>query len=655
MNRSSHCGKLIALVVLVSLVFAALTPTAAFAEGDIPEAPPAEVPPAAPEEDVTEAVELLAEAVAVIVQDGAALPLASQGALDGLCDPDPWFYCSVGCVGGKSGPFTLISDALAAWVPRKGYGFIYLEGNYNRNQNLVIDGGTYPTLKGIVWDTTTPGNKPVVNGTLEVHHFTAGFTLQGFTKIASAGKAIYFHDNSGLIKLVDLTVSNAGGTGIYINNKGPVSIISVTASNNLYEGVYIKNAYEYEDGSGYVSVGNVTITNSAFLRNGGAANGANYTGLDVWSTGNILLNGVTAYGNAGDGANFAIYGNSLLIRNSVFSGNIDNPSEDAWGFGIFAYTGELASPSITLDNVVLDGNNADGALLSTTGNITLKKVMASGNGGHGVFISRYYDTASVGARNVTVQNSTFTSNQDSNLEIHASGAVRIVNLYSSGSVNGDGLSVNNYSYNTLPVPVTVLGAVLNGNHGTGGMIESDGTITLAGITANANGGTGMYLDNWWTGSAGNIIISGSLGVNQFNENNAGDGLNASTNGNVNLASIQANRNYYSGLDVAGYGTNSNVSLLNVEASGNKFSGYAGVYVITTGNVTLNKVSTWYNTGNGIYIKNSDAIYSRTVNISNSTVNYNGYTGTTDNNKSGNRSAFCWRHHAEPGHRQWKFI
>ena len=59
MKRSSHYGKLIPLIVLVSLIFAALTPTAAFAEGDIPEAPPAEAPPAEaeqPEEDVPAAV-----------------------------------------------------------------------------------------------------------------------------------------------------------------------------------------------------------------------------------------------------------------------------------------------------------------------------------------------------------------------------------------------------------------------------------------------------------------------------------------------------------------------------------------------------------------------------------------------------------------------
>jgi len=76
--------------------------------------------------------------------------------------------------------------------------------------------------------------------------------------------------------------------------------------------------------------------------------------------------------------------------------------------------------------------------------------------------------------------------------------------------------------------------------------------------------------------------------------------------------------------------------MNVEASGNKGTGAedAGISITAKGSVLLNKVTAGYNAGNGIYIKNEAGTYSRPVTISNSSANYNGYTGATDNNKKG---------------------
>jgi len=631
---------LLSVFLVFSLVLAAVTPGFVYAEGDIPEAPPPEpevVEESLPE-DTSSAVELLAESGAVIASPGGeVVPLASQAALEVICDPDPWFYCSVGCVGGKSPSYATINLALENWVSKKGYGFIFLEGGYDNNLTVEINGDTYPTLKGIVWDKTTPGAKPQVNGLLEIYNFKTGFTLQGFSKTNNALDAIYLHGNSGPIKLVDVAVSNPGGYGIYISDqRGPVSLNNVSVMDSQYRGLYIDN--RYYDGTKYVNTGNVTITNSAFLRNGGVGLAGNYTGLTIHTAGSIVLNGVTAYGNEGDGGDFMIYGVlPLIIRNSVFSYSVDNPDDARYGFGIYTYLNTPTSPvAITLDNVTLMGNEAAGALLRTGGNITLNKVYSANNILQGVYISGDYDSDSVGAKNVTVTNSTFISNQDNNLEVHASGAVKVVNLYSTGSGGGDGLYVNNFSYNTLLVPVTVLGAVLSGNGNEGAYIGSDGTITVAGITANGNEGYGMYLDNWWTNPSGNIIVSGSLGLNQFNENGGSHGMNITSYGNISISSVQANRNTYSGIYIGGYGATSNVSLLNAEASGNKGSDvdYAGIRITAKGRVILNKVNAGYNEGYGIYIKNDTGTYSRPVTIYNSSANYNGYTGTTDNNKKG---------------------
>lgn len=624
---------LFSLVLIISLVLAAVTPGLVYAEGDIPEAPPPEpvVEETAPEDAAT-AVEVLAEAGAVIADPGGeVVPLASQAALDVVCDPDPWFYCSVGCVGGKSPVYGTFFEALNNWTPKKGYGYLYVQGSvvpYNIGPNTIYGGGTgnpFSTMTGIVWDKT--GIKPVINGTIELYGFTKGFTMQGLTITANSGDpAIDIHDTFGTIKLVDVSVINTGDTGIEIAvHKGPVIITNVNVKDSLLHGLYIDN--KFSDGTKYVNVGNVTITNSSFIRNGGPGILGNHTGLTIFSSGSILLNGVTAFGNEGDGADLINYGvNPLVIRNSVFSNNQANPDASYYGFGIYTYNAVASLAAITLDNVILAGNEADGALLRTGGNIILNKVYATSNTQHGVYISGNYDADSVGAKNVIVTNSTFIGNTDNNLEIHASGGVKIANLYSTASVTGSGLFVNNNSYGTIRAPVSVLGAVLSKNSSSGGYIGSLGTITLAGISALANGSYGMYLDNQWLDVTSGIIVSGTLGMNRFNDNSGARGFSASTYGNASISSVQANGNNAGGVFVAGYGVNSNVSLVNVEASGNKNSAFVGVSVSTSGSVMLNKVTALMNAGQGINIYNAGAAYSRPVQIISSTASENGKEG-----------------------------
>jgi len=621
------------LLLVFSLVLSAVTPGLVYAEGDIPEEPAPEPPVVeeTPPEDTGSAVEQLAESGAVIADPGGDLvPLASQAALDVVCDPDPWFYCSVGCVGGKSPVYGTFAEAISNWAAKKGYGYLYIQGsavpyvtNFSLNGTPATPSNPFNTLTGIVWDKT--GLKPVLNGIIELWGFTKGFTLQGLTITANSGNpAIYFHNTTGTIKLVDVSVSNTGGSGIRIYNKGPVIITNVNANDNKQDGLFVDNVYN--DGIKYVSTGNVTITNSAFLRNG-VSSTSEYSGLQINSSGSILLNGVTAYGNAGNGGSFLVDGNLLLIRNSVFSGTIDTWALAGWGFGVYTHAPANSLAAITFDNVILNGNEADGAYLQTGGNITLNRVYAANNGQHGVYISGDYNVDSVGAKNVTVSNSTFTSNSDTNLEIHASGAVKVTNLYSTKSVSGRGLYVNNHTYNSIPVPVTILGAFLIGNAQDGAFIGSDGTITVAGITALENGWDGMYLDNWWSsGSTGNIIVSSSLGLNRFNGNTGGRGLYSGSYGNLSLASIQANGNGTGGIVVNGYGSISNVALVNVEASGNLGAIYYGVGVVANGAVTLNKVTASDNKGQGISVDNTNAQYSRPVTILSSAANGNGKVG-----------------------------
>lgn len=628
MKRLLNKGRVLSLVILVSLLLAALTPDVVFAEGEAPEAaPPVEAPVVTTTEEVSAAVQMLAEGSAALVDaDGTAIPLASQAALDVICDPDPWFYCSVGCVGGKSPFHNTINQALTNWGTYKGKGYIYLEGGFNRTENVSINGGSNPallTIKGIVWDTKTAGAKPILIGKIEVQNLKAGFTLQGLAVTSnSATPAIYFHDNIGTIKLSDVSVTNSGGTGISITNKGSIILNQVAAVNNGNFGAYVYNSYW--TGTKWISSGNITITNSSFNRNGLTA-GTNLAGLIIDTYGNILLNGVTGFSNNGDGAGIGANGKSLIIKNSLFSMNTANPNDLAYGYGIRVFAG--ATASITLENVGLEDNEADGAFLNTTGNILLKNVSAADNGRYGVYISKDYNVPGAGANNITVMNSSFYHSNNTNLEIHASGTVKITNLYSSASITNLGLYVDNYAFNTMPKPVTILGAVLNNNAGNGGYIASDGTITVAGMTVLGNGGTGLMLKNDWGGATGSMVVSSSLGLNQFNYN-SGYGLLIHTYKNAGLASTQANGNTSYGVTIIAVGTISNVSLVSVEAGGNL--GSYGVRIYNSGTVNLSKVIATKNSGTGIYINNTWPPIARAVKISNSIANNNGMEGIVVN-------------------------
>lgn len=624
MKRQLRIGLVFSVLVVVSLALGALTPTVVYAEGDLPEAPPPETaPPEEPEpEDAVSAVEALAESGSVIVQVGQTLPLASQAALEVVCDPDPWFYCtkpdSTYCVSGRTIDFNTFAEAKAYWVLLGGYGYMYLYGS-DTYAGENFDVSAMPGLKGIVWDTTHGTTRPEITSKLTITNFSSGFTLQGLSFIGNASDSLLFiNGGKGTLRLTDIDVQNTQDDGIGIRNYGPVILTRVSSSRNFGRGAMLETAFD--DGTGLKNYGGITINSSSFNGNG---TGVNSFGLIITSGGATLLNGVSATGNGGSGAGITSYAlPSIVIKNSVFSHNVDFDTSADYGEGLIA--GHNAGGSITLENVTLDGNNADGAFLfAPAGSITLKQVRAGNNGRHGVYISGSKSVDTSGAKNVTVLNSSFYYNNSHNLSIHASGAVYITNLASTYAQGGMGLLINN-KYG-LPQPVTILGAVLTGNLAGGIRIDTNGSVLVAGIQSNGNNLNGLVISQ--TASAvGNIVVSGSLGLNRFNNSKNGYGVVVVSYKNVSLTSIQAVENGLSGLAVDGKGIASNVTLVNVETSGGKSSFERGADIETTGVVLLDRVTAMDNAGTGIYIDNDNAAYARTVTVRNSTSSNNGGHG-----------------------------
>ena len=618
-------------LLLFVLILAAFTPGTVFAEGDIPEDPlpePILEPAPEPLQETAGAVEALAENGAVIVEEsGEFVPLASQKALAGLGDPDPWFYCSA-CAGGKATYLGVnsLATALSDWGAKKGYGFIYLEGGYLHNAFLPID-GSIPgrnTLKGIVWDKTTPGAKPRLDALTYIYSFNNGFILQGVSMTANfTSSALQVFSNKGTIRLTDVDIMNTGGGGLEVYNQGSIILNGVSAAQNKYHGANLINTYFDSVLGKYINKGTITVTNSEFLMNGGPADGTNFTGLSILSAGNILLNGVAANGNYGNGALVSAFGPSAVIKNSSFSNNTAVPDSILFGHGIRFDPGSLAN--ITLDNITLINNENNGAALATSGNIVLKKVTAGFNGKNGVRISSDLTVEALGARNVTVQDSNFYRNVNTGLLMYVSGAVKVTNLTSTNSSIGGGLYIDNHTFAINDVPVTIMGAVVNNNFGGGLSVNSSGNITLAGITALYNGFSSISNHN--TNATGSVTISGALGLNRFNGNDSGNGLSIASARNVNISSLQANGNIYSGMNILGGGPASNVTLVNVEVSGNAglFSS-PGLYIRATGNVVLDRLAVSENVREGIFIENDIALTPKLVKISNSAASDNGREG-----------------------------
>ncbi len=340
---------------------------------------------------------------------------------------------------------------------------------------------------------------------------------------------------------------------------------------------------------------------------------------------------MSASGNYGSGAEIGAYGTVLTVKNSVFSNNQDTPDIPDNGYGLVMYEGSPAA--VLLENVVLNGNDSDGAFLRTTKGIALNKVTASNNDLFGIRIEGFpgnIDNRAVGAKNVTVLSSTFDNNYEANLSIRANGLVTVKNLTSINAGRRGysplpyGLYINNTYFSSYPQGVIIQGAVITNNYYKGVYVLSNRTISVAGIVSTLNGANGMYLRNDGDG-AGGVKVSSLLGLNQFN-GNTGVGLVIYTNRSVAMASVQANGNNEGGVSIHGNGPASNVTMVNVETSGNLGEINTGLLIVTSGVVTLDKIVSSENKGEGIYIDNSASAYARSVTIRNSTVNLNGKEG-----------------------------
>lgn len=649
MNTHFRMGTILPFIIILALVLSALTPGVAFAEGEAPESPalpPAELTQATadPVAEVPAAVSLLAENNAVLVQQDVVQPLASQSALTILCDPDPWFYCT-NCLGGKSSTFASFTLAVANWNALQGFGYIYMDSTPESTDlaTVSIDGSAagMSTLKGIMLNpahtyTTTTG---IVNGSFEIFNFTKGFLIQGINihSTLNSTAALFFQDNKGVIKIIDVEIWNTalGGRGIYIrDHTGGIELERVNVRDTKGSGAVMDNC---GTGTTCAATGTIKITNSSFYKDGSAS--VNNMGLSIESASPVILNGVSAYQNTGQGAVITAY-KTLTIKNSAFA-ETDNLGNSGATYGAGLRVSILSTGSVTLENVLLSENGGSGAWIQTSGNVTLKKVQSLNNGHMGILLE--------GIGSVNISDSVFTRNSNNNLSVYSVGAVKLTNVNASGSDTKEGANIQN-SLAASALPITIINSVFNDNTGHGIILNSNGVVTINSISLNKNKG-----ENGASITGKVITFLSSYGPNVI-ANNTKTGLYISTEGNLVMNNVQAysngqwgvTTNYVGGTilwnkggawkngvgttlgggaeldNISTFGLVKNITLKDVVFDGNLDKG--GLKIKTGGVVTITNISASNNREEGILIYASAVSILRTLPTGANTINANNKGG-----------------------------
>lgn len=339
--------------------------------------------------------------------------------------------------------------------------------------------------------TSTNGTGAVLDTTYGTGDVTVTGTVSG-SSVFSDNEFTGLHiESGGAVDLTNVTASNNGTNGAYVEAKGDIDVTDSTFNDNVKSN-FPEDPGLYADSNG----GNVTLTNvtangndfgaGAVLRTngvgtvlvtGGQFNGNGLHGIQAQTqNGNLTLDGVEASLNQVKGAYLKSHGlgNIFVINHSNF---VENGA-----YGIYA---SASSGDITLDQVTVIGDNGvdDGAVGAD--NLT----------DYGAALATW------GSGTILVQDSTFTLNTKTGLEIVAGGTVNLVNVTATNN-GGNGVEV--YSVYTgdcrcpdstvVSVAVHVTGGSFEDNVGGYGLMVKPGpggTLEFGTPSTSVFGGNGL--------------------------------------------------------------------------------------------------------------------------------------------------------------------
>jgi len=254
--------------------------------------------------------------------------------------------------------------------------------------------------------------------------------------LSTYGNYIYNFTNTTTPAPVTVTNATFNGTnedaGLEIYASGAVTLTRVNASNNAFTGIEIDNTTTF--------VAPVSLTLVTANSNG------NSGGIMVNSRGAVMLNGITANDNTGDGVEV----------------NNDATGSTA-GITLLGKAGANT----------FDGNSSIGLQLSSNGPISLTRFGASSNGEEGVAAM-----SMLGGIKLTDGSTRYNTNDGCSL--YADGAVVVNNLNSQ--LNG----LNGLLVSVISDPVSILNSVFSSNTQNGIYLEGGSSTVLTNTLSFGN-------------------------------------------------------------------------------------------------------------------------------------------------------------------------
>jgi len=320
--------------------------------------------------------------IVVLDQNGDALPLTSQDALDTILETDP-MWCPAGVLPGGPG-CTINFGSIGALI-----------------SNMVSNTASY-TQNGIIYFTSVAGGSlTLTTSTLTGGDFN---TLSSFNLTLQGG----WNGSNG-------AAATFTGQTDFANNA-----ITIGTSGNPWVGNITLNNFTFSSGDQsqvniFTTSGNITLSNVDVLNH---QNGTAITSINSTSGNITVQNGSTFDGNGSDSQGFfATTGTgSITISDTAFTdvAKPNNATNDS---------ATLSAPNVTLTNVTATGNDGNGITINNANLVTLNNVTASNNGtergaaglsgndGSGVLVNGNAGSS------VIIIGGTFNNNQEYGVEV----------------------------------------------------------------------------------------------------------------------------------------------------------------------------------------------------------------------------------------------
>jgi hypothetical protein len=596
MRTTKLFDKFFYAVTIVVFMFQLVMPTTVFAQSEDPAADPAPTsapvdPSTAPTEEVTPAptdVPVDAAApdpalanlpedtnVVVLDENGQPMPMATQEAADAILNGDP-IWCPMDVdpipgVGGCTASFTTFNGAggLIAALQTGDYsdaGTIYVAAGYvaagvDKGTSITFDHSTLSTLTDLVfqggWNPSDSNINQIFTNT--------DFNLGQYTTGDQESHGLVFYGWAGSLTLNNISVTDSSGGLSIDTSSADVTLDHVNVSGS---GMDYKDPINAQNGAYIYTTGDVQIIDSTFNNNQGAGlvvqlNNPTEAQGDVTLTGMNVFNGNTLFGLIIDkkgSVTFEADSNTTANRNGHDGVVIDNIASDI----------NLGGTNTFNEN----GGTTSGYGLSINyaiGNITLNTITADYNTGGGVYLDNTSGTDTNFIK-LTGKNEFNNNYYGYGLEAYTLGDINLNNVTADGN-DYDGAYLDNCSYDDYEGNCTYSGGgdvtltgknefnanMQNGEDGNGLTIYTLGEINLNNVTADENYGGGAYLNNcpWvydpetdeYSSDCGSSSDVNLTGLNEFNYNYWGSGLEIVSGGAVNLNSITASGNRRSGVEL----------------------------------------------------------------------------------------------------------